>query len=41
MVTGDNALTAISVGRKCNIIPHNEIEKVYLGYIEESGDANK
>lgn len=29
MVTGDNALTAISVGRQCGIIPKHH--RVYLG----------
>lgn len=31
MVTGDNALTAISVARQCNIIPYEKGPRVYLG----------
>lgn len=33
MVTGDNALTAISVGRQCNII-HDD-QRVYFGDLDE------
>lgn len=33
MVTGDNALTAISVARQCNIIPYDKSPRVYLGDI--------
>ncbi|KRX08170.1 P-type ATPase, cytoplasmic domain N [Pseudocohnilembus persalinus] len=36
MVTGDNALTAISVGRQCNIIHSNQ--RVYLGDLPENFD---
>jgi cation-transporting P-type ATPase 13A2 len=36
MATGDNMLTALSVGRKCGLIDPDEI--VYLGDLEE--DAN-
>lgn len=35
MATGDNVLTAISVGRECSIID-NEIE-VFLGDIKHDG----
>jgi magnesium-transporting ATPase (P-type) len=33
MATGDNTLTAISVGRACNIL--GKEEKVYFGDVEE------
>lgn len=38
MVTGDNALTAISVARGCDII--KQTERIYLGDISEK-DQNK
>jgi len=34
MATGDNTLTAISVGRQCNIL--QEKQKVYFGDIENN-----
>lgn len=36
MATGDNMLTAISVGRKCGIVPGDQI--VYLADLAEVGD---
>lgn len=36
MATGDNMLTAISVGRKCGIVPGDQI--VYLADLVEVGD---
>lgn len=36
MATGDNLLTALSVGRKCKIIP--EDVTVFLGEYIENGD---
>jgi cation-transporting ATPase 13A3/4/5 len=34
MITGDNALTAISVARKCGIVGHDQ--KVFLGEVVEN-----
>jgi len=39
MATGDNVLTAISVGRECNIIDAET--EVFLGDIRKVGDAEK
>ena len=39
MATGDNILTAISVGKKSNIIPSNSI--VYSCYLEENENSNE
>lgn len=36
MATGDNVLTAISVGRECKIIHANQ--EVYLGDVKKVGD---
>ena len=36
MATGDNILTAMSVGRKCGIIKEETI--IYLGDLVEEGD---
>lgn len=36
MATGDNVLTAISVGRECNIIDSNS--EVFLGDVKKEGD---
>lgn len=39
MATGDNVLTAISVGRECNIIDAET--EVFLGDIKKEGDVEK
>lgn len=39
MATGDNVLTAISVGRECSIID-NETE-VFLGDLKKEGDIER
>jgi len=36
MATGDNVLTAISVGRECNIIDSES--EVFLGDVRKEGD---
>ena len=36
MATGDNVLTAISVGRQCNIIEADS--EVFLGDVKKDGD---
>jgi len=36
MATGDNVLTAISVGRECNII--DSTSEVFLGDVRKEGD---
>ena len=36
MATGDNVLTAISVGRQCNIIEADS--EVFLGDVKKVGD---
>ncbi|CAN6655068.1 vacuolar cation-transporting ATPase Ypk9p [Trichomonascus vanleenenianus] len=38
MCTGDNVLTAISVGRECHIVKYDE--PVYVPYFVEEGDVN-
>jgi len=37
MATGDNVLTAISVGRECNII--DSTSEVFLGDVRKEGDS--
>ena len=36
MATGDNILTAIAVGKECNIL-NKDLEKVYFGDVHEVG----
>jgi magnesium-transporting ATPase (P-type) len=38
MATGDNMLTAISVGRKCGIV--NEEQRVYLAELVDNSNTN-
>ena len=39
MVTGDNSLTAISVGRQCGIV-HDNL-RVYFGDLQEQNDFGR
>ena len=38
MVTGDNALTAVSVARQCGIV--HPSQKIYIGEIDSSKNRN-
>lgn len=39
MATGDNVLTAISVGRECNIVDAET--EVFLGDLKKEGDSER